>query len=284
MGDKTSFGDRMKMYENQIVDARTMPLIPVMARLDGKAFHSFCRDLERPFDQGFHQLMVQTGHSLLEKSNALICYVQSDEISLCWLAETTKTQIFMGGRIMKMVSVLAGIAADTFNTTMETYLPEKNSHGLFDCRVWQVPNKTEGANVFLWREQDATRNSVLGLGQAHFSHRQLHRKCQTDIHDLLYKKGVNWNNLPAWAKRGTWLQKQRVVRPFTVDEINNLPPKHEAHTNPELVIERWQIQEINMPSFGRVTNRTDVIFHGAEPQTEITSCSKEEENTDEQND
>ncbi len=74
-----------------------------------------------------------------------------------------------------------------------------------------------------------------------------------------------WNDYPAWAKRGSWVRKVRVVKPYTVEELGNLPAKHQARSNPGLQVERWEIREVEMPKFGSVQNRTGVLFRGEDP-------------------
>jgi tRNA(His) guanylyltransferase len=266
MTDKTSLGDRMKGYESDR-DFRFMPYIPVMARLDGKAFHSFTKGMDRPFDSSFSELMVMTTKRLVDFANARIGYTQSDEISLVWLQETTDSEIFMAGRSFKMISLLAAEATRYFNRFLPTYFANMiNANPLFDCRVWSIPTKTEACNALVWREQDATRNSVQMAGQAVFSHNQLMGKSCNEIQDMLHEKGINWNDYPDCFKRGTYVQRHHVIRKFTAKEINILPEKHEARTNPGLKVRRSEIRVLKMPVFTSVANREEVVFHGAGPE------------------
>jgi len=262
-----ALGDRMKLYEDLECNRRFMPLLPIMARLDGRAFHSFCKGLERPFDKRLKDLMVAVTHFLVRKTGALIGYRQSDEISLVFYSPDTKSQVFFDGRITKMTSMLAAMASVEFNRLLLEYLPEKaDLTPTFDCRVWQVPTLEEAANCFLWRERDATRNSILSAGQAEFSHKEMQGLSTSVIQDRLHElRGVNWNDYPAWAKRGTWVRRVHVQRPFTTSEIDKLPAKHEAQSNPGLIVERAEVRVLDMPSFGSVVNRADVIFHEADP-------------------
>ena len=265
--EKSDIGDRMKLYEGMESDRRFIPLLPTLARLDGRAFHSFCRGLQRPFDQRFRDLMVEVTQFLVEKTGACIGYTQSDEISLVWLASEFKEQIFFDGRIMKMTSTLAALAATKFNSLIPKYLPEKKHlMPVFDCRVWQVPNQTEAANTFLWRELDATKNSVASAAHAYFSHSSLIGLNSSQLQERLWaEKGINWNDYPAGFKRGVWIQRRVITKPFTAEEIDSLPPKHKARSNLNLMIERKKIQMLDMPPFRRVANREAVIFEGADP-------------------
>lgn len=264
-----SLDDRMKHYEKSL-DFRFMPLLPIMARLDGKAFHTFTKDLPRPFCADLHELMVQTTSMLVDESNADCGYTQSDEITLTWHAQNWKEEVFFGGRSAKMTSILASMATAWFNRNMARFLPEKWKSGkqaLFDCRVWNVPNQTEGANCFVWREQDATRNSIQMAGQAKFSHKKLQNKSCDEIQEMLWQEhNINWNDYPDHQKRGTYIQKRRIDRPFTTEEIEHLPEKHAARQNPDLVVSRKELFRLKMPIITTVTNREAVIYDGHAPE------------------
>jgi len=275
------FGDRMKLYEGAESSRRLMPLLPIMARLDGRSFHSFCRGLNRPFDERFKSLMVSVTKFLVEETNAVVGYRQSDEISLCWYSDNIKSQVFFDGRIQKMCSILAALATADFNRKIPHYLPDKmHQMPVFDCRVWSVPTLIEAANVFLWREQDAARNSIQAAGQAVFSHKQLMHKDTKEIQEMLFQeKGINWSDYPAWAKRGAWIRRVTVQRPFTASEIGKLPAKHAARKDPNLVVERHEVQELDMPKFGAVANRVGVLIYGEAPiviipDPQATQCTE----------
>jgi len=134
--------------------------------------------------------------------------------------------------------------------------------------VWDMPNLTEATNVFLWREQDATKNAISMAARSYYSAKDLHAKSGAEMQEMLFQKGVNFNDYPAFFKRGTFVLRRRVSRPFTVEELELLPPKHEARKNPNLVVERSDVYEADMPKFSSVTNRQDVLFFGAKPVTE----------------
>jgi tRNA(His) 5'-end guanylyltransferase len=237
-----------------------------MARIDGRCFSSFTRGMKRPYDPTLTGIMIAVTMDLVLETNACMGYAQSDEISLAWHSLDPKSQVWFDGRIAKMTSQLAAIATLQFYRRIETLMPEyADKLPTFDARLWQVPNRTEGANVFLWREWDATKNSLTMAVSELYSHNELHGKNGADKHEMLFAKGINWNDYPPEFKRGTFVQRRRVVRPFTAEELESLPPKHAARTDPNLTVERWKIGPIEMPPFGSVENREDVVFEGAEP-------------------
>lgn len=246
-----SLGDRMKFYEGMgSGDDRLMPRIPTVARLDGKAFHTFCRGLERPYDLRLTDLMVNTTKHLVKETAAKIGYTQSDEITLIWLNEEPKEMIYFDGRVQKMLSVLSAQASVYFNKHLAEAMPEKaDMEPVFDCRVFNVPTKYEAVNCLIWREMDATRNSVTMAAQSVYSHRELHGKHQGNMHDMLMAKDINWNDYPASFKRGTYVQRETYEK------------------SPGVI--RSRIASIDMPPFLKVTNKIETVFNGEKPSVEI---------------
>jgi tRNA(His) guanylyltransferase len=260
-------GDRMKLYEGLEAGRRLMPLLPVLARIDGRAFHSFTRGMDRPFDAAFSGAMVDTTVALVRETGACMGYTQSDEITLAWHSESSKSQIWFDGRVAKMTSQLAAQATLIFYRLIAERMPNYADRlPTFDARVWNVPNRTEGANVFLWREWDATKNSLSMAASALWSAKKLHGVNGAQKHDMLMAAGVNWNDFPAIFKRGTYVQRRTESIPFSAEELDRLPPKHEARKNPALVVERSVVRVLDMPPLGQVTNRPEVIFCGDAPR------------------
>lgn len=261
-----ALGDRMKAYERR-EGGRVMPLLPVCARVDGRCFSAFTRGLERPFDARLSRLMRSVTRDLVASTQARVGYTQSDEISLLWHSERAGSQIFMDGRIQKMVSLLAALATASFLRRLPAALPEKaDLSPVFDARVWTVPSRAEAVNVLLWRELDATRNSVSMAARSRYPHARLQGRSRAQLMDLLMRDGVNWNDYPTAFKRGSWLARRTVERRFSGDELAALPPRHQARSDPDLVVTRSDIVAIEMPPFSRVVNREAVIFDGAEPR------------------
>ena len=260
---KDNFGDRMKMYENQTCGIKMLPRIPVIARLDGKGFSKFTKGLKRPYDERLSNLMIETVKYLVKETNANCGYTQSDEITLMWYTDKPDSSIYFDGRLFKMIGDLSAMASVYFNRRLEEFLPEKaDKMPRFDARVYNVPTLDESVNSFLWREQDATKNSISMAAQAFYSHKQLMGKNGNDKQEMLFEKGVNWNDYPALFKRGTYVQRKRVITPFTIDEIEKLPAKHNARKDPNYCVERWVIDDINLPPLSKIDNKVDVIVFG----------------------
>lgn len=263
-----TLGDRIKFYESATCGIKMMPLIPVIARLDGKSFSKFTRGLKRPFDERLSNLMVETTKYLVRETNSNCGYTQSDEITLVWYTNRSDSSIYFDGKLFKMISDLAASASVFFNSKLGEYIPEKSDKlPRFDCRVFNVPTLEEAANAFLWREIDATKNSITMAASHYYSHKFLMGKNSSEKQELLHQKGVNWNDYPSFFKRGTYIQRKRVVTKYDPKEIENLPEKHAARKNPDLEVERWSIDRVDLPPMSKIKNKVGVILFGEEPES-----------------
>lgn len=265
--DTDSFGDRMKLFEQAEAGRMLIPLLPICVRIDGKGFSKWTEGLQRPFDQKLSNLMVETTKYLVKQSNAKIGYCQSDEISLIIYSSSFENQVFFDGKIQKLTSVLASMTTAFFNANKDRVDPSK-PFALFDARVWNVPNQMEATNTLLWREQDATKNSISMAAHHYFEHKQVQGKNGSQMQEMLFAEhGINWNDYPAFFKRGTFVQHKKVLRELTPEQLAKIPEDHRP-TGP---IERGSIETIDMPPFGRVINRVGVVFEGETPQVETAT-------------
>lgn len=227
-------GKRMKEFYEQVPKYRLMRRTPVIIRIDGKAFHTFTRGFERPFDEVLGNAMVKTMQYLCENIQGCIFgYVQSDEISLV-LSDYKKlnSDAWFGYEVQKMCSIAASMATMAFNKYFDqechdwiesaglfdyddfeqadeyvknrfnAYSTAHRKGAMFDARVFNIP-KEEVVNCIYWRQVDAARNSVQMVGQANFSHNELQNKSCNVIQEMLHEqKGINWNDYPTRWKRG----------------------------------------------------------------------------------
>lgn len=207
---KDSIGDRMKKnYENRYRVELTRRT-PVILRLDGKAFHTVTRNSDKPFDEYFHYSMTTTALYLCnEIMGAKLAYVQSDEISILMTDyDRLATEAWFDYNLQKIVSVSASIAGVIFT---RTFFREDSMEyaAFFDARAFNLP-RDEVANYFVWRQKDWIRNSVSMLAQANFSHKELQNKKQADMHEMLFSKNINWNDLDTCWKNGLFLIKSNL--------------------------------------------------------------------------
>jgi tRNA(His) guanylyltransferase len=214
---KDALGDRMKRYEEPTrftLPRRTYTLL----RVDGKAFHSWTRGLNRPYDTTFMECMNRTAIRLCETiSGSQFAFVQSDEISLLAVDFLDiKTESWFDGNIQKWASVSAAVAGQAFNEqvsyynsarTTTTLGSTKRPTAVFDARVFTIPDPIEVENYFVWRQQDAERNSVMMLARAYASHKQLAGKKRADQHEIIHKAGDNWAKHPVRFKHGAVVRR-----------------------------------------------------------------------------
>lgn len=261
--DNDQLGARMKEYESQTTSQKLIKRLPILVRIDGKNFSSFTKGLKRPYDERLSNLMCETAKFLLKETNANCVYHQSDEITLVWYSDKYDSQTLFDGKVFKITSTISAIATAFFNKNLSVYIPEKsNTSPRFDCRVFNVPTLEKAASCFYWREKDATKNSITMASSAYYSHKELDNKNSSQKQEMLFQKGVNWNDYPNFFKKGSYIQRKRVVRKFTSEEIETLPNKHLARQNPDIEVERWEINIIDIPPMYKIKNKVGVIMFG----------------------
>jgi tRNA(His) 5'-end guanylyltransferase len=233
---KDSLGDRMKAnYENRSKTFLTRRT-PCIIRLDGKAFHSFTSHFQKPYDEVFHKAMNSTLQYLCKNiQGCKFGYTQSDEISLLLTDyDTINTDAWFGYNVQKMCSIAASMATLEFNRKFEyysfewwsenhsdpnfdekygsvykAYIRSKDTGAMFDARCFNIP-ASEVVNCFVWRQEDATRNAIQMLGQTYFNHNELHKKKTDMIQEMLWQKGINFNDMPIEFKRGICCYKRAI--------------------------------------------------------------------------
>lgn len=237
MSKHTELGIRMKMYE-ETQKYSLMKRVPVIIRLDGKAFHTYTRGLNKPFDENLMEDMQNTAIFLCENIQGAKCaYVQSDEISLLLTDfDTFKTQAWFHYELSKMESISAAYATARFNQLRSLRLSqeirfeegqadyinievfENMKLAYFDSRARNY-SKEEVSNYFLWRQQDAIRNSISMLAQSLYSPKELHGKNVSDMQEMCFQKEHNWNDLHWSKKRGTFIIRNTYVNGHLADDM-----------------------------------------------------------------
>jgi tRNA(His) 5'-end guanylyltransferase len=213
--------------------------------------------------------MRETTAALVDKTHATIGYTQSDEISLLFYADKPDSSIFFEGKIQKMCSVLAGLTSTLFmRNLMSTKFGEEYLDRLphFDCRVFTLPNKAEAANAFLWREQDATKNAISMAAQHYYSHKKLQGINSSGKQELLWQKGVNFNDYPDFFKRGTFFRRVSEEQELAQEIWDKIPEKKRPESR---TFVRSRVKALDMPPFNTVANRVEVLFEGHEPITKL---------------
>ena len=220
---KDSLGNRMKTYYEEVSKTKLIRRMPVIIRLDGCHFHTFCKGFNKPFDEIFVESMQETMKYLCENiQGCVLGYTQSDEITLVLVDyKNLNSAAWFDYQVQKMVSVSASMASMHFNRVFinkvhkflkpfpditddlsVTYIRAIAKGAFFDARVFNIPVE-EVTNCVLFRQLDAERNSILATGQANFSHKELQNKSCKDILNMLEEKGIVWGEYPTTLKRGS---------------------------------------------------------------------------------
>ena len=231
--DRSDIAKRMKEYES-ISKTKLIKRCPVICRIDGKAHHNFTRGFTKPFDEVYIKTMQETAKYLCENiQGVVLSYQQSDEITLVMVDyKELNTSPYFDYEVQKLCSIIASMATMAFNKffIMNTsyirasvsrfdnadclgsvYEKAVQKGAMFDCRCFNLP-KEEVTNNLYWRQLDCSRNSIQMVGQANFSHKELQNKTCNMIQDMLMtQKGINWNDLPTYQKRGSCVVRNKIV-------------------------------------------------------------------------
>lgn len=253
-------GMRMKEFYEEVPKTRLVRRMPVAIRLDGKAFHTFTRGFEKPFDEVLGKSMRETMKYLCENiQGCVLGYTQSDEITLILVDyQNLNSCAWFDYEVQKMCSIAASMATMAFNKFFKNNVEKENDSftsewldentdnpnyknkkledlwrvhdnalkkgAMFDARCFNIP-KEEVTNLIYWRQLDATRNSIQMVGQANFSHKDLQKKSCNMIQEMLFaEKSINWNDYPTYLKRGSCCIKTIIQNP-NVDIKDGVYPK-----------------------------------------------------------
>ena len=266
-------GTRMKEFYESIPKKKLMRRTPVIIRIDGKAFHTFTKGFEKPFEEILIKTMQETTKYLCENiQGCVLGYTQSDEITLVLVDyKKLNSAAWFDYEVQKMCSIAASMTTMAFNRIFAKNVKEydiewkcgltpqsdeiQKAHydyidvlskavekgAMFDARVFNIP-KEEVTNCIYWRQLDASRNSIQMVGQANFSHKELHCKTCSNIQDMLMEqKNINWNNFPTYQKRGTCVVKKE----FYPEPLKGY---EDCEVDASDVITRWVIDK-DIPIF-----------------------------------
>lgn len=230
MAKADPFGDRMKSYEKPYLQ-HTVPRVPMVIRVDGCHFHSFTKGMAKPFDEVLMESMRGTMAELCASiPGAIFGYTQSDEISIvCRLADMVDGCEYYEGRVQKIISVTASRTTAIFNrlfaSNAERYMGADDAdpslsrtygnrlyRAEFDARVMSIPD-WDLYNYLIWRQSDASRNSISMLAQSMFLSKELNGKNRSQMMDMMMSEGVNWNDLDTCQKRGACCARWGAPRP-----------------------------------------------------------------------
>lgn len=277
--NKENLGDRMKSYESVHTQTSLVPGIPVYVRIDGRAFHTFTRGLQKPFDPDFTRTMKETTKYLHDKTNAFISYVQSDEISLCYL-EPSKMPFET--RLFKLESVLAGMASAAFcvygsKTKLKDRIEKMIPH--FDCRVCQMPLE-EIPNMLLFRERDCLKNAITLVALEHFSNKQIHKKNSDEKIEMLLKEaGVDFaKDIDEDFRVGSWFRRVVFQKELDAETLAKIPEKQRMlDENGKMLVTRSEVRQLKlgMP-LSKMANKLAVVLGDEQPREKVVDQAFED--------
>lgn len=255
--------NRMKSYEESYKYLIT-PKTYIIVRCDGKNFSKYTSKLVKPFDDELADAMYETAIALCKEFNAKFAYTQSDEISLVItdIGDNPDTQPILGNVLQKLCSLTASVATAKFNEVrnlqyINSLIDDIKSFGkvtnvvlpkqaYFDARVFVVPNADEVINHMIWRQQDATRNSVSMAAHALLGHNATMNLSGEEKQEKMFQdKDVNWNDYPTKYKRGVVISKKTILK----DVIN--PTDMDCNSEPEVLSvtrSKWMV-DFEIPIF-----------------------------------
>lgn len=269
-----AFGDRMKDYEGREAKERFLPMLPIIARIDGRTFSKFTKPFKRPFDERLSNAMRLTTAELVSQTHAVVGYTQSDEITLVFHADQYDSQIFFGGRKQKLCSVLASMTTALFirylDIEIQEYPEDDDIPAImlcatphFDCRVWQVPSTMEATNTLLWRAQDAKKNGISSACRSMCSAKSMHGKGQADMVQMMADQGVDYySTFDEKDRLGTFWKRETFVEKLDDETLERIPV---AKRPVDGMVTRSRVVQMPIGYLGDVENREDVIFHGHIP-------------------
>lgn len=274
----------MKEYEGIEAKRTLVPGLPVCIRLDGRAFHNVTKNCLRPFDAELREVMCRVTTALMAECNAVIGYTQSDEITLVLKPMAHISDYYFGGRIQKICSMLSAVASVKFNylvhdvefTKLESRIGNRTAY--FDCRAWNVPHMDFAALVLSWRQADSIKNAISMIAQTLYPHKELLNKNSDEKIEMIKAKGyaMNWDakkwsgnmffDQEAMNMQGTFIVRKLMLRKLTKDELENLPPRHNARNNPDLLVPRHAYVRFAGVILRNITNQAGYLFNGEVPQ------------------
>jgi tRNA(His) guanylyltransferase len=210
---KTQYEDRSRV----MLPRRTYTIL----RVDGRAFHTFTRGMEKPFDFGLIERMCSAAvECCADFQGCQFAYQQSDEVSfLLTDFEGIKTEAWFDNNLQKICSVGASAFTRAFNVGF-------SRHGMFDARAFTIADVNEVENYFIWRQSDATRNSMQMAAQAHYTQNELHQRAWSEMNEMLFAKGINFNDYPIRARRGVVIRKDSRTKTISFEHKKT----HETNT------------------------------------------------------
>ena len=258
---------RMKTYEAVTTETKLIERLPIYARIDMRAGHTWCRGLQKPFDQNYAAAMRGATKYIVEETGAAVGMTQSDEASFVWLDDT---KVPFGTRLFKLQSVLASMFTAAFmrqyiNANMLDMVMKRLPS--FDCRVLNMPSLTEAANMITWRSMDSVKNSITLLALEYFSNKQIHGKNGEERIRMLAEKGVDYYALPEEYRIGAFFRRETYKKMLSSEELAKIPEKQRIlDENGKMTVVRSHVVPFSLGMrLDEIANKEGFLFMGETP-------------------
>lgn len=274
-----NLSSRMKIYEAVTTEINLVPNIPIYIRIDMRAGHSFCRVLDRPFDNDYLNAMKAATSYVIEKTNAMIGYCQSDEASFIW-SESSK--IPFETRLFKLQSVFASMFTSAFfNACLGIKLEARMKKMLpsFDCRACNLPSLDECVNMLLFRERDCLKNAITLESLEHFSNKQIHKKNSDEKIKMLKGIGIDFNrDVDEDFRYGSWFRRVVFQKELDAETIAKIPEKQRnLDESGKMLVTRSEVRQIKFGiPLSKMANKLAVVLGNEQPREKVTCRSFED--------
>lgn len=256
-------GDRVKLYEEQ-ANSQVFPEGSfVLARVDGRAFHTYTKGLRKPMDIDLQNAMISATQVVAEQLKSVLAYVQSDEATFCWRSTLTNPLPF-NGRVQKLCSLIAATFTGGFIHNMPGSWLDERGVPAFDCRIWSVPGYFDQYEAFLWREKDAIKNAVSSAASTIATPRELKDMKHKARLELLKERGFDFESLPREFRHGAYVR--RMIRLEELPEETRLKIPESKRPLPGVKFERSDVRvDHQLTSVRQIDNLEAFFAHGAQP-------------------
>lgn len=262
-------GDKVKALEDVANDRCFAPNAYLLARVDGRAFHTFTKGMAKPADLWLLDSMIHAAVDTAADFKSRLAYVQSDEATFCWHYDTpTQGALPFNGRVQKLCSLIAGVFSAAFIDALVTRDPQRylalGRVPAFDCRIWEVPGSQEQLEAFAWREKDAVKNAVSTAACTVATPSELAGLKHRERLALLEARGFEWESLPLTYRAGAYIRRQSRMAEIDAETLERIPEvkrpapgtfflRHETAVDPAL------------QSVYQIYNAHEFFDYGAEP-------------------
>lgn len=269
--NQRTLADRMKSYEAVTTETKLIEKLPIYARIDQRAGHTFTHRLNKPFDLDYAAAMQDAVKYIIEHTGAAVGYCQSDEASFVW---TDHTKIPFETRLFKLQSVLASMFTAAFvdSCMKKPSLRDKLLCMLpsFDCRVMNMPDLDEAANMILWRERDSIKNSITLISLEYFSNRELHKKNSKEKIQMLAQRGVDYYSYDESLRNGAYFRRELYDKVLSDIEVIQIPASAKRqlkkNSNGDYYVVRSHVCQFYLNSkLEDIENKVQALFNGDAP-------------------